>query len=60
MKISPVEPLILHMPLNRDSIADSSHSITHWGRVGVRLRTAARPPLVRASGSRRARVHPVD
>jgi len=40
MKISAVEPLILHMPLNRDSIADSTHSITHWGVVGVRLRTA--------------------
>jgi L-alanine-DL-glutamate epimerase-like enolase superfamily enzyme len=40
MKISAVEPLILHMPLNRDSIADSTHSITHWGVVGVRMRTA--------------------
>jgi len=39
MKISAVEPLILHMPLNRESIADSTHRITHWGVVGVRLRT---------------------
>ena len=40
MKICAVEPLILHMPLTRDSIADSTHRITHWGVVGVRLRTA--------------------
>jgi len=39
MRISAVEPIILHMPLSRDSIADSTHSITHWGVVGVRLRT---------------------
>jgi hypothetical protein len=30
MKVTAVEPLILHMPLNRDSIADSTHRITHW------------------------------
>lgn len=40
MKIVAVEPLILHMPLNRDAIADSTHRITHWGVVGVRLRTS--------------------
>ena len=40
MKICAVEPLILHLPLTRDSIADSTHRITHWGVVGVRLRTA--------------------
>ena len=39
MRVTAVEPLILHMPLNRDSIADSTHRITHWGVVGVRLRT---------------------
>jgi len=39
MKVAAVEPLILHMPLNRDSIADSTHRITHWGVVGVRVRT---------------------
>ena len=39
MKIRAVEPLILHMPLNRDAIADSTHRITHWGVVGVRLTT---------------------
>ena len=40
MKISAVEPLILHMPLNCDSIADSTHRITQWGVVAVRLRTS--------------------
>ncbi|MCB1495100.1 MAG: mandelate racemase/muconate lactonizing enzyme family protein [Bauldia sp.] len=37
MKIVSVEPFILHVPLNRSSISDSSHTITHWGVVGVRL-----------------------
>lgn len=39
MKIRAVEPLILHMPLTRDAIADSTHRITHWGVVGVRVST---------------------
>jgi L-alanine-DL-glutamate epimerase-like enolase superfamily enzyme len=39
MRIVAVEPLILHMPLTRSSIADSTHRITHWGVVGVRLVT---------------------
>jgi L-alanine-DL-glutamate epimerase-like enolase superfamily enzyme len=37
MKITAVEPFILHVPLNRSSISDSSHTITHWGVVGVRI-----------------------
>ena len=37
MKITAVEPFILHIPVNRDSISDSTHSITHWGVVGARL-----------------------
>jgi len=37
MKIRSVEPFILHVPLNRSSISDSSHTITHWGVVGVKL-----------------------
>jgi L-alanine-DL-glutamate epimerase-like enolase superfamily enzyme len=39
MKIIAVEPFILHIPLTSDSISDSTHSITHWGVVGARLRT---------------------
>src|SRR5690606_32179865 len=37
MKITAVEPFILHVPLNRSSISDSTHSISHWGVVGVRV-----------------------
>jgi L-alanine-DL-glutamate epimerase-like enolase superfamily enzyme len=39
MKITAVEPFILHVPLNRSSISDSTHSITHWGVVGVKITT---------------------
>lgn len=39
MRIARVDPLILHMPLNRDAIADSTHRITHWGVVGTRIAT---------------------
>jgi L-alanine-DL-glutamate epimerase-like enolase superfamily enzyme len=41
MRISAVEPFILHIPINRASISDSTHSITHWGVVGARLTTDA-------------------
>ena len=37
MRIAAVEPFILHVPVNRDSISDSSHTISHWGVVGVRI-----------------------
>ncbi|UZF95873.1 mandelate racemase/muconate lactonizing enzyme family protein [Bosea sp. NBC_00550] len=39
MKIVAVEPFILHLPLTQSSISDSTHSITHWGVVGTRIRT---------------------
>jgi len=39
MKIRSVEPFILHVPLNSDSISDSTHTITHWGVVGTRIVT---------------------
>src|SRR6202021_2424002 len=41
MRITTVEPFILHIPINRASIADSTHSVPHWGVVGVRLTTDA-------------------
>jgi L-alanine-DL-glutamate epimerase-like enolase superfamily enzyme len=41
MKIVSVDPFILHLPLTADSIADSTHRITHWGVVGVRLVTSS-------------------
>jgi L-alanine-DL-glutamate epimerase-like enolase superfamily enzyme len=39
MKIVSVDPFILHLPVTAGSIADSTHRITHWGVVGVRLLT---------------------
>jgi L-alanine-DL-glutamate epimerase-like enolase superfamily enzyme len=37
MKVKSVEPFILHVPLNTSSISDSTHTITHWGVVGVKI-----------------------
>lgn len=37
MRIVKVEPFILHVPVTGSHIADSTHSITHWGVVGARL-----------------------
>jgi len=37
MKITSVQPFILHVPLNTDSISDSTHTITHWGVVGAKI-----------------------
>ena len=39
MKITSVEPFILHAPVNVPSISDSTHRITHWGIVGVKIGT---------------------
>jgi L-alanine-DL-glutamate epimerase-like enolase superfamily enzyme len=39
MKITKVEPFILHVPVTGSQIADSTHSITHWGVVGARIDT---------------------
>jgi L-alanine-DL-glutamate epimerase-like enolase superfamily enzyme len=41
MKITSVEPFILHVPVTRDDIADSTHRISHWGAPGVIIRTDA-------------------
>jgi L-alanine-DL-glutamate epimerase-like enolase superfamily enzyme len=41
MRIVAVEPFILHIPISRASISDSTHDVTHWGVVGVRLTTDA-------------------
>ncbi len=40
MKITAIEPFILHLPLTSDSISDSTHSITHWGVVGAKIKTS--------------------
>jgi L-alanine-DL-glutamate epimerase-like enolase superfamily enzyme len=39
MRISRIEPFILHIPVTGGSIADSTHRISHWGVVGVKIVT---------------------
>jgi L-alanine-DL-glutamate epimerase-like enolase superfamily enzyme len=39
MKITDITPFILHVPVTRKGIADSMHSITHWGAPGVIIET---------------------
>lgn len=39
MRIHKVDPFILHIPVTGSRIADSTHSITHWGVVGARIET---------------------
>lgn len=41
MRITHVEPFILHMPVTGAQIADSTHRISHWGVVGARVDTDA-------------------
>ncbi len=39
MKITKVSPFILHVPVTGGGIADSTHSISHWGVVGTSIQT---------------------
>jgi L-alanine-DL-glutamate epimerase-like enolase superfamily enzyme len=39
MKIKSVTPFILHVPVTGAQIADSTHTVTHWGVVGARVDT---------------------
>src|ERR1035438_1096452 len=39
MKITAIEPFILHVPLNVNSISDSTNTITHWGVVETKIVT---------------------
>ncbi len=39
MKIKSVRPFILHVPVTGSQIADSTHSISHWGVVGAEIET---------------------
>jgi L-alanine-DL-glutamate epimerase-like enolase superfamily enzyme len=39
MKITKLEPFILHAPVTRELIADSTHTLTHWGAPGVAIHT---------------------
>ena len=39
VKITRVQSFLLHVPVTRNSIADSTHQLTHWGVPGVILCT---------------------
>src|SRR4051794_499582 len=39
MTITKLEPLILHAPVTRGRIADSTHTLSHWGAPGVAIHT---------------------
>ena len=39
MHITSLEPIILHAPVTRGGIADSTHALTHWGAPGVAIHT---------------------
>ena len=39
MKITAVAPFILHVPVTGSQIADSTHTLSHWGVVGARIDT---------------------
>lgn len=41
MKITKIEPFILHVPVTRNHIADSTHNVTHWGAPGCIIHTDA-------------------
>lgn len=41
MKITAISPFILHMPVTGSQIADSTHTLSHWGVVGAKIDTDA-------------------
>ncbi len=41
MVITKLEPIILHAPVTRGGIADSIHTLSHWGAPGVAIHTDA-------------------
>jgi len=41
MKITKIEPFLLHVPVSRGGIADAYHSLSHWGAPGIRIHTDA-------------------
>lgn len=41
MRITSVSPFILHVPVTGAQIADSTHTVSHWGVVGARIDTDA-------------------
>lgn len=41
MKITHIDTFILHVPVTRSQIADSTHQVTHWGAPGCIIHTDA-------------------
>ncbi len=41
MRITELQPFILHVPVTGGGIADSTHKVTHWGMPGVIIHTDA-------------------
>ena len=39
MEITKIETFILHAPVTRGGVADSTHTLTHWGAPGVAIHT---------------------
>jgi L-alanine-DL-glutamate epimerase-like enolase superfamily enzyme len=39
MKVKSVNTFVLHVPVTRDQIADSTHTLSHWGVVGTTIET---------------------
>ena len=37
MRIEAISPFILHVPVTGAQIADSTHTVSHWGVVGARI-----------------------
>ena len=37
MKITSIKPFILHVPVTGGQIADSTHTVSHWGVVGAQI-----------------------
>lgn len=37
MRITAITPFILHVPVTGAQIADSTHTVSHWGVVGARI-----------------------
>ncbi|MEC5344066.1 mandelate racemase/muconate lactonizing enzyme family protein [Brenneria populi] len=40
MKITKITTFIMHVPVTKNIIGDSTHKITHWGMPGVMIETA--------------------
>jgi len=43
MKITRLEPIILHAPVTRGCIEDSTHKLSHWGAPGVAIHSDTGP-----------------